>query len=69
MLSAISELQDCALTIVGTYDKNAEYIKSYIDNPSINFVCPVIFDKVKYYYENADIFVIDSFAEEWLKSA
>ena len=63
LLRAISELQDCTLTIVGTYDKNAEYIKPYIDNPNINFVGSVIFDKVRYYYENADVFVIDSFAE------
>lgn len=63
LLRAISELQDCTLTIVGTYDKNAEYIKSYLDNPQITFVGCVTFDKVKYYYENADVFVIDSFAE------
>ena len=63
LLKAISELQNCTLTIVGTYDKNAEYIKPYIDNPNINFVGSVIFDKVRYYYENADVFVIDSFAD------
>lgn len=63
LLRAISELQDCTLTIVGAYDKNAEYIKPYIDNPKVTFVGSVIFDKVRYYYENADVFVIDSFAE------
>ena len=63
LLKAVSELRDCSLTVVGAYDKNAEYIKSYLDDPKITFVGCVTFDKVKYYYENADVFVIDSFAE------
>lgn len=63
LLKATSELQGCSLTVVGGYDENAEYIKPYLNNPKITFVGCVIFDKVKYYYENSDVFVMDSFSE------
>ncbi len=65
LLEAVSRFDEgqLSLTIVGKYNENDWFIKKYEERKNIDFVGSVTFDRVKNYYENADVFVIDSFAE------
>lgn len=51
------------LTITGAYDKNLWFIKKYINETNVHFTGRVTFDKMRKIYEDADVFVIDSFSE------
>ncbi len=51
------------LTIVGAYNKEDWFVKKYENTDNIIFTGLVTKDRMQKIYENADVFVIDSFAE------
>ena len=63
LLEAVSELDNVHLTVTGAYNSNDWFVKKYADNPKITFTGLVTFDRMQKIYEQANIFVIPSFAE------
>lgn len=63
LLEAISELDNVHLTVTGANNSNDWFIKKYQDNDKITFTGLVTFDRMQKIYEQANVFVIPSFAE------
>ena len=63
LLEAVAELDNVHLTVTGAYNSNDWFVKKYSDNPKITFTGLVTFDRMQKIYEQANIFVIPSFAE------
>lgn len=63
LLEAVSELDNVHLTVTGAYNSNDWFVKKFADNPKITFTGLVTFDRMQKIYEQANIFVIPSFAE------
>lgn len=63
LLEAVAELDNVHLTVTGAYNSNDWFVKKYADNPKITFTGLVTFDRMQRIYEQANIFVIPSFAE------
>ncbi len=61
-ISTFSENEIC-LTIVGQYDSSVWYVKRAKESRNVTFTGRVTFDKMKEIYQQADVFIIDSFAE------
>lgn len=63
ILSAIENVPNSHLTVTGSYNSEDWFIKQATTSDKVSFTGLVTIDKMREIYENADVFVIPSFAE------